>query len=212
MALMKCFECGKKVSTSAVVCPNCGYPIAEPILTKDNAVEKRKQLLDDFYLADDDSIDEAERKIIETLSYSEKSKKKKSLLLISILIFLIGISLIIYPIATRQGVLASERFRLFFTEDNIEEKKYVEERLQEAKELLEQNPQLSYDEVNEIYNEQIDDHLAPRVFIRQLPFFVGGVLFIFISVILFRRSKKFTLLGVSTACAEDAGRSGSGGS
>lgn len=29
MALIKCPECGKEVSDSAKVCPNCGYPIAE---------------------------------------------------------------------------------------------------------------------------------------------------------------------------------------
>ncbi len=27
MSLMKCPECGKEVSTSAEVCPHCGYPL-----------------------------------------------------------------------------------------------------------------------------------------------------------------------------------------
>ena len=29
MALIKCPDCNKEVSSSATVCPNCGYPIAE---------------------------------------------------------------------------------------------------------------------------------------------------------------------------------------
>ena len=29
MAIIKCPECGKEVSNSAKMCPNCGYPIAE---------------------------------------------------------------------------------------------------------------------------------------------------------------------------------------
>ena len=29
MALISCPECGKKVSSSAKVCPDCGYPIAQ---------------------------------------------------------------------------------------------------------------------------------------------------------------------------------------
>jgi membrane protein YdbS with pleckstrin-like domain len=29
MALINCPECGKQVSTAAVVCPHCGYPVAE---------------------------------------------------------------------------------------------------------------------------------------------------------------------------------------
>lgn len=32
MALIKCPECGKDVSSSARACPNCGHPIAEPAL------------------------------------------------------------------------------------------------------------------------------------------------------------------------------------
>jgi hypothetical protein len=27
MALVKCSECGREVSTASVTCPNCGYPI-----------------------------------------------------------------------------------------------------------------------------------------------------------------------------------------
>ena len=27
MSLIKCIECGKEISSSAKVCPNCGYPI-----------------------------------------------------------------------------------------------------------------------------------------------------------------------------------------
>ncbi len=30
MALIKCPECGRDVSTAAKVCPGCGFPIAEP--------------------------------------------------------------------------------------------------------------------------------------------------------------------------------------
>lgn len=29
MALIKCTECGNKVSTNARVCPNCGYPVPQ---------------------------------------------------------------------------------------------------------------------------------------------------------------------------------------
>lgn len=30
MALIKCSECGRKVSEKAAACPNCGAPIASP--------------------------------------------------------------------------------------------------------------------------------------------------------------------------------------
>ena len=36
MALIKCPECGKDVSTSAEACPHCGFPI------KNNAANKQK--------------------------------------------------------------------------------------------------------------------------------------------------------------------------
>ena len=35
MALIKCPECEKDVSSSAVACPNCGHPIAAPVLASD---------------------------------------------------------------------------------------------------------------------------------------------------------------------------------
>ncbi len=34
MALINCPECGKQVSTSAVACPNCGFPVAEKMTNK----------------------------------------------------------------------------------------------------------------------------------------------------------------------------------
>lgn len=47
MALMKCPECGKEISDKAMLCPNCGYPIAqcknltkEEYTSKENAVEE----------------------------------------------------------------------------------------------------------------------------------------------------------------------------
>lgn len=47
MALIKCPECGKEISDKAMLCPNCGYPIAqcknlkkEEYTSKENAVEE----------------------------------------------------------------------------------------------------------------------------------------------------------------------------
>jgi len=37
MALIKCPECGKEVSTSAKACPTCGFPVAEKITTTETA-------------------------------------------------------------------------------------------------------------------------------------------------------------------------------
>ena len=31
MALIKCKECGKEISSKAKSCPNCGYPIEEEV-------------------------------------------------------------------------------------------------------------------------------------------------------------------------------------
>ena len=31
MSIIKCFECGREVSSSALYCPHCAYPIAEHI-------------------------------------------------------------------------------------------------------------------------------------------------------------------------------------
>lgn len=40
MALIKCPECGKEVSTEAEACPNCGYPIKNNPAIKQEAKEK----------------------------------------------------------------------------------------------------------------------------------------------------------------------------
>lgn len=39
MALIKCPECEKEISTYAETCPHCGYPIKKNELVKENAVE-----------------------------------------------------------------------------------------------------------------------------------------------------------------------------
>lgn len=39
MALIKCPECGKEVSTAAETCPHCGYPITKNELVKEKTVE-----------------------------------------------------------------------------------------------------------------------------------------------------------------------------
>ena len=31
MAMIRCFECGKKVSSAAYSCPHCGVPIRKPV-------------------------------------------------------------------------------------------------------------------------------------------------------------------------------------
>lgn len=38
MALIKCPECGKSISESAISCPNCGYEF------ENNRIKKRKQI------------------------------------------------------------------------------------------------------------------------------------------------------------------------
>jgi len=46
MALIKCPECGRDVSESAVSCPNCGHPIGQVnknIIQIDSAPKKRKK-------------------------------------------------------------------------------------------------------------------------------------------------------------------------
>ena len=41
MALIKCPECGKKVSDSATSCPNCGHPLSTKRQNVERVVEKR---------------------------------------------------------------------------------------------------------------------------------------------------------------------------
>lgn len=43
MAIIKCFECGKRVSTLAKSCPHCGCQIEGKILEKSDSVETEKQ-------------------------------------------------------------------------------------------------------------------------------------------------------------------------
>lgn len=43
MALVKCPECGKKVSDTAVSCPNCGYGIKEHFERKRKQEEQRRE-------------------------------------------------------------------------------------------------------------------------------------------------------------------------
>lgn len=43
MALVKCPECGKKVSDTAVSCPNCGYGIKEHFERERKQAAKRRE-------------------------------------------------------------------------------------------------------------------------------------------------------------------------
>jgi hypothetical protein len=45
MALITCPDCKKEISSSAVNCPNCGYPIAKAIETKSKAISKKDKRL-----------------------------------------------------------------------------------------------------------------------------------------------------------------------
>ena len=36
MALIKCPECGKEISSNAVACPNCGNPVPKKIASMQN--------------------------------------------------------------------------------------------------------------------------------------------------------------------------------
>ena len=47
MALKKCRECGKKVSTEAATCPSCGVP--NPTFKQTSDYEKRKKDVDEYY-------------------------------------------------------------------------------------------------------------------------------------------------------------------
>lgn len=52
MALIKCRECGKDVSTEAVACPNCGAPVAlAPKTTIGAKAKKHSNILGTFFLA-----------------------------------------------------------------------------------------------------------------------------------------------------------------
>ena len=41
MALISCPECGKEVSDKAPTCPNCGVPIARPVLSHEDLTDER---------------------------------------------------------------------------------------------------------------------------------------------------------------------------
>lgn len=44
MALIKCPECGKEVSSGATSCPNCGHPISPQKETVTVVKEKKKEV------------------------------------------------------------------------------------------------------------------------------------------------------------------------
>ncbi len=41
MALIKCKECGKEVSSNATTCPNCGNPINDDTITREIKASKK---------------------------------------------------------------------------------------------------------------------------------------------------------------------------
>jgi hypothetical protein len=45
MPLIVCPDCSKKVSSSAKVCPNCGYPVAQNIGQSTRKLSQRRGLL-----------------------------------------------------------------------------------------------------------------------------------------------------------------------
>ena len=49
MALIKCLECGKDVSSYAKVCPNCGFPISNIIDNKRGAILQELEIEDADY-------------------------------------------------------------------------------------------------------------------------------------------------------------------
>lgn len=49
MAIIKCLECGNKISSRATVCPNCGYPV-EMMIKKQNNKKKKTIIVSVFVL------------------------------------------------------------------------------------------------------------------------------------------------------------------
>ena len=75
MALIKCIECGKDVSSKAATCPNCGYPL-QNIDKEVTLEEKIDYLVNGCYMFDDlDHIKRCYKSFLE----DKNNKKLKSI-------------------------------------------------------------------------------------------------------------------------------------
>ena len=93
MALINCFECGKKVSERAVFCPKCGFPISEEIKRirrQEYEKERRKRLKEELENNSDNEVkDDYNFEYLDEYKFRklERALKKYSMLAYKRLVF-----------------------------------------------------------------------------------------------------------------------------
>ena len=95
MALIKCPECGNNVSTSAKICPHCGFPLEEKINKNENTIETKT-----FPKPIDPSWTDAYRK------KNSSVKATWTIIFIAVIVFLIPFAIVCFKGHGGSGLVA----------------------------------------------------------------------------------------------------------
>lgn len=186
VSLVECRECGNKFRKSDEFCPNCGCPMEKQIADQ----EATGKLYDQFYLAENDKLKEIEQKIITNLPYKKKKQKKTIRIIFSIIFLASGIVSIIYPIARKDYITFHALFDWWYVSiESPDENIVARTRLYDDCIFEGYLPVLSED-----YKQLYATVLHKQVVLRQLPFFVLGVLSLIVSFLSYKSSKKYVLI------------------
>lgn len=191
MALIRCHDCGKKISDTAPSCPRCGWQVTIDA----NSEESKAVLIDELSQAEPEEIQEVEEKIIGSMSYTEKKKKRNMRVLASVILCLVGIILFIFPIATREEIVKSVMYNWFSTaleDGSLNEQ--VGEYLGYVPNDEERMEIVNLFSYNRDFYEWKSEQLSDRVLMRQLPYFIVGALCLVIGTAVFVNSRKYTLV------------------
>ena len=75
MALVKCPECGREVSSSAKACPGCGYPIGDIQVQKEEAAAVEPDV--EVALTESENAEKSDEKVEDGMNSTKKQGKKK---------------------------------------------------------------------------------------------------------------------------------------
>lgn len=224
MALIRCRECGKKISEFCGTCPNCGYPIESCTPNKEendtvkgcsnennisgNEFSNEESNKTAGMPNEESNYDLKQPKQME-LSYTQK-KNQLVVRIVSISIFvLIGIAFIAYPLAHKNDIIGAVRWDWYSEARNNDTYETTIEKW--YNEYLETD-EGSDDKVFSIdvvcssvstdiflgtatdFTRYIHSKLSGRVFMKELPYFIGGVACFVVAGYLVSTLKRYALV------------------